>query len=226
MTTKSKPKKPRASAAKPLSGLELIDCEQKSEEWAKARCGIITASRFGHVLADSEERKQRTAYLYDLAGEKITGIPAETYTNAAMERGNRMEAEARQWYVRNRFCQLTRVGFAKNSGLMKYAVIGASPDSLIDRDGGLEIKSMIPRGIIEQIVRGAGIPSAFRAQVQGNIWVFERKWWDLMLYYTGFPPVIMRIARDDAYIARLEAEIERFNYDLTQLVKRLEALPR
>ena len=82
----------------------IIECEQNSPEWYAARLSLPTSSMFGTVMAkgknggESLTRKTRRTYMLKLAGERITGEPMENYSNAYMERGKAMEAEARKYY--------------------------------------------------------------------------------------------------------------------------------
>lgn len=210
-------------AIEPKSTVEILDCEQGSEEWFAARLGLPTASRFSDIMA-AGEGKTRTRYLRELAGEIITGRPAETFKSIAMARGNEMEAEARDHYARTKFADLRRVGFVKNAGLMKYAIVGASPDALIGDDGGLEIKTMTPALMIELFDKGSAMPPEHRAQVHGNMWVCQRSWWDFKIFYPRMPDFTVRVQRDDVFIKQLSDEVERFSYDLKMLVDRLRKM--
>lgn len=214
--TKAKPSGPELK-----SHIEIFDCEQGSEDWVNCRLGVVTASNFSKVLAGGEG-KVRTRYMRDLAGELLTGSQAENYTNSAMERGKKDEPEAAAQYARQNFVELKRIGFVKNSGLIKSAAVGASPDYLIGDDGGLEIKSMIPALMIELFEKGAGLPNEHRAQVQGCMWVCERKWWAVKIFYPGMPNYTVKVLRDEAYIVNtLSPEIEKFNHELKRLVERI-----
>ena len=214
-------KKPQTKAVAPQSKLEIFDFEQGGDEWVKARLGVITASNFHKVMAGGEEQKTRARYMRQLAGEILTELPAETYDSAPMRRGKEMEDRAREDYAKRHFVELRRIGFAKNSGLMKYAVVGASPDSLVDHNGGLEIKTMMPELMIAEFERGARLLPANRAQVHGNIWVLEREWWDYKIFYDGMPPYEVRVHRDEKYIKEISDAVERFSYELKMLVKKL-----
>jgi YqaJ-like viral recombinase domain len=206
--------------------LVIHSFEQGSDEWFKARLGIPTASNFGIIMADGREGSPsitRAAYLNRLAGEIITGVPAEeTFKSKAMERGNEMEPAAIADYEWRRDTKVTRIGFATNFSGLKLC--GASPDGLIDFDGGLETKTMRPALMIPLLLRGATMPPEHRAQVQGNMLVLERAWWDFKIFYPGMPDFTVRVARDDAYIRELQGQIERFNFDLKQLVKQLRSM--
>jgi hypothetical protein len=213
----------KKAAPAPKSTVEIIEVEQGSEAWFEAKLGIPSASRFADIMAGGEG-KMRTRYLRELAGEIITGRPAETFKGAAMVRGNEMEAQARDHYARTRFADLRQVGFVKNSGLMRYAVAGASPDALIGEDGGLEIKTMIPALMIDLLEKGSAMPPEHRAQVQGNMWVCEREWWDFKIYYPRMPDFTVRVMREDTFIADIQKATEIFSYDLKVLVDKLRKM--
>lgn len=195
--------------------IEIIDCDQSTPEWFAARAGIPTASEFSTVMArgkDGGTSVTRGKYLRQLAGEILTGeVAPEGFTNPHMERGKVMEDEARDLYAFMRDADPLRVGFIRNGRK------GGSPDSLIGTDGGLEIKTAIPAIQIDRLQRGI-LPPEHKAQVQGSIWVAEREWWDFMSYWPKLPPLIVRVYRDDAYIAEMSKAIDAFNEELDAVV--------
>lgn len=210
------------TTARKSAKVEIFDCEQNSEEWLALRLGLPTASNFATIMRsgrDGGESKTRTELLYKLAGERLTGVPAENYRNKAMERGNEMEPEARKHYERTHFVELHRVGFVRRG------IMGCSPDSLVGDDGALEIKTMAPHLLIAQLVNGAGLPPEHRAQVHGTLLVTERAWVDLLLFYRRMPVApVFRIERDETYIKQIADEVEKFDYELRKLVERLRAM--
>lgn len=200
--------------------IEIVDCVQGTEEWHKARLGIPTASNFKFIIASgkgAEDSKTRTKYLYQLAGERITGIPAENYKNAYMARGNEMEDDLRKWYAMMEDCDPQRVGFVKNGKA------GCSPDSLIGEDGMLEIKTEAPHILITTIKVGR-MPPEHRAQVQSGLMVTEREWCDVVIGYGSMPKFKQRIVRDEEYIKELQLALDVFDLELRRLVKELEAM--
>jgi hypothetical protein len=197
--------------------LEIIDCEQGTIEWHRARLGIPTASRFADILAKGDG-KMRARYLRDLAGEIYTGEPdTEGFTNAHMERGKLWEADARDHYAFTNDVEPQQVGFIRNGRA------GASPDSLIGETGGLEIKTALRHIQIERLQRG-GMPPEHKAQVQGCLWITGREWWDFMSYAPGLPPLIVRVERDEVYINQLTKAVEAFNSELDMLVASLRGV--
>lgn len=195
--------------------IEIFDFEQGSPEWNACRLGIPTASEFKAILAKGEGKTRRT-YLMKLLGERFTGEPAENYTNAHMERGKAMEAEARELYAFMRDVDPTRVGFIRNGD------VGCSPDSLVGDDGLLEIKTKLPHLQLEAIEANK-LPTEHVAQVQGQLWVVERPWLDFVSYWPRLPLFVVRVTRDEAYIAKLAAEVEQFQVELDALTRRMLA---
>lgn len=195
--------------------MQIFDCEQSSPEWYAARLGIPTASEFHTVMAkgkDGGKSLTRTAYLHKLAGEIITGEPMESYTNAHMERGKVMEDEARDMYAFMKDVDPQRVGFVRDGDK------GCSPDSLIGDEGGLEIKTALPHIQIERLRKGT-LPSEHRHQVQGNIWICRRQFWDFVSYCPKLPLFVLRVERDDGFIAELSGAVTKFNAELTETVE-------
>lgn len=196
--------------------MKVIEVEQGTPEWFAARLGIPTASEFKTVLAGGKGLTRAT-YMRKLAGEVLTGEPAESYSNAAMERGKAMEPEARMAYSLLKDVEVREVGFILNHGA------GCSPDGLIGDDGGLEIKTKFPHLLIECLDRD-DIPPEHRAQVQGALWITGRKWWDFVAYWPGLPLFIVREYRDEDYIANLAQEVKTFNAQLARMVEKLRGM--
>jgi hypothetical protein len=191
----------------------FTDIEQNSEAWLRVRAGIPTASQFSTVLAKGEGKTRRT-YMLKLAGEIITGEPMESFSNVHTERGHEFEPEARDLYAFQTGELLERVAFIKNGRA------GCSPDSLIGTDGGAEIKTKLPHLLAEVILRDEA-PPEHKAQVQGTLWLTERQWWDIVIYWPRMPLFVKRVFRDEPYIQRLATEVDRFNAELDEVVAQI-----
>lgn len=199
--------------------MEIINCDQGTPEWFACRAGIPTASEFHTVMAKGRgggDSKTRQTYLYKLAGEIITGEPMESYSNAHMERGKVMEDEARSLYefMTDQSCE--RVGFIRSGRK------GASPDSLVGSNGLVEIKTKLPHLLIEALFRGE-FPPEHKAQCQGQLWVAEREWLDIAIYWPGMPLFVTTAARDEPYIRELSDAVDSFNAELDRIVDRVRA---
>jgi hypothetical protein len=193
------------------------DIVQRSPEWYSARAGIPTASEFSTVLAkgrDGGDSKTRKTYLLKLAGERLTGAPTELYDNAYMERGRVMEEEARDAYAFMKDVEPELVGFIRSGDA------GCSPDALVGDNGLLEIKTALPHILIGHILRGT-FPAEHVAQCQGALWIAEREWIDIAIYWPGLPLFVKRATRDEAYIADLAKAVTAFNAELAEVVEQV-----
>lgn len=200
---------------------EIVTCEQGSDAWFRARMGIPTASEFSTVMASGKsggESKTRKTYMLKLAGEIITGEPMESFSNAHMERGKVMEDEARDFYSFMTDAEPECVGFIRNGQK------GCSPDSLIGDKGMLEIKTKAPHLAIETILKDKEFLPEHKAQCQGALWVAEREWIDLAVYWPKVPIFIKRAYRDEEYITKLSAAVDLFNEELQEIVEKVKSL--
>mgnify|MGYP003385780243 CR=1 FL=1 len=222
-------KAPAKKALKPpKSEMVVFDVEQNSPEWFDCRRGIPTASVMSTVMAsgrDGGASVTRTKLLHKLAGEIITEeVAADGYRNAAMEKGKALEDEARQSYARRKKAEVRRIGFVRNFSGLKTC--GASPDGWVGFDGGLEIKIATEAHIIIPMLQHpAKMPSEHKAQVMANIWVCEKDWWDLTIFFhRSMPAVDVRVFRDDVYIREMSNEVEKFNWELKKLTEQLRSM--
>jgi hypothetical protein len=119
--------------------LQRIKMEQRSEEWFAARCGKVTASRVADIIAKTKIRaKRQPRELPCPTGlrKRLTGKPAESYSNAAMSWGTEQEEFARAAYEARMDILVTEVGFIDHPWITNS---GASPDGLA-AEGMVEIK--------------------------------------------------------------------------------------
>jgi hypothetical protein len=191
--------------------MRIINCEQGTEEWFAARVGIATASGFADILAKikSGEAATRRNYRAQLVVERLTKKPIPTFQSAAMRQGIEREPDARMAYMIKTGLVVEQVGFLRHDELEA----GASPDGLIEKDGGLEIKCPELATHLSYLKLKTE-PPEYTAQIQGNLWIGEREWWDFCSYNPDFPPnlqlVIRRVYRNEAYIKTLADEVARF----------------
>jgi len=186
--------------------LVLNNLEQGTQEWLDARKGIPTASRFKDIVtpAKGELSKSHKTYMYELIAERL-GADNEFYTNEHMERGTELESQARAIYGLIHGVSVEEVGMIKNDA----ESVGISPDGLIGDNGGLEIKCPKASTHIKYMLDGV-LPTIYKPQVQGSLWVSGREWWDFMSFHPQLDPFIIRIYRDEEYIKKMEEHILKF----------------
>lgn len=195
--------------------MEIFDCIQGEEDWFKARLGIPTSSSFDKIITTAGlPSKSAEKYMFKLAGEFVSGKSEETYQNAAMQRGTELEDEARQLYQIVNDVEVEQVGFCLAEGY------GCSPDGLVGKDGMLEIKCPSVSVHVEYLLKGK-LPTAYFQQVQGQMLVTERKFCEFISYYPGIKPFIIRVERDEEFLAKLEVELEKFCAELKETINKI-----
>lgn len=195
--------------------IEIIECEQRSEEWFQARLGCVTGTGFQMVLNKKTGRK---TYMMKLLGERMTGVPAYSYHSKFMDDGQETEPLAREAYEIYTDTEVIQVGFAKSAEW-----IGCSPDGLVDDDGMVEIKCPIPSTHCRYILDNR-FPAVYHSQVQGNLWVTGRKWCDFLSYVPTMQNQQLwriRVRRDEAYISGLAVEVKKFLGELAELEQKI-----
>lgn len=190
--------------------MKILNLEQGSEEWLKARLGIPTASEFGNII--TSQGKPSTSvktYMNKKLAEWVIGDVPDGYTNDWMLRGQELEVEARDAYEFIHGGEPRKVGLI----LRDDELAGCSPDCLIGENGGLEIKCPAPHTHVEYLLSGK-LPAKYKPQVQGCMYITGRKWWDFVSYHPEMKPLILRVERDEKYISLMDEQINKFIDDM------------
>lgn len=199
---------------------------QESQDWMQKRCGMFTASRASDLMARTKSgpSASRGNLIALLVSERLTGLPVETFKNAAMDRGIELEAEARDAY------SFATGNVVDESGFVVYGDLphtGCSPDGLIGDDGLVEIKCPSAQGKhLAALLRGEHA-TEYRWQLQHQLMVTGRKWVEIVSYDPRWPDdlqlAIKRVERDEESITQLrdaiteaDAEVEAFIAALQQ----------
>ena len=189
--------------------MKTHDVKQGTPEWFALRMGIPTASEFDSLITPLW--KARTGdgvqtYLYQKLCERMIGAAADAFAGSfAMNNGVVLEMEARPYYAFTREVDVQTVGFCTTDD----GAIGCSPDGLVGTDGGLEIKCPEPATHLKYLLEGE-VPKQYLAQVHGSMLVTGRAWWDFMSYSRQFPPLVVRVNRDEAIQKALRESLDAF----------------
>ena len=200
--------------------------EQGSPEWHAMRLGRVTASRVADVVAKTKTgySASRANYAAQLIAERLTGNVAETFTNAAMEWGTAMEADARTAYEFLHNASVDQVAFVDHPSI---PMTGASPDGLVGADGLVEIKCPNTATHIDTLL-GQSIPSKYETQMLWQMACTGRAWCDFVSFDPRLPEHmqlwVKRFRRDEARIAELEAEVRAFLAEIEAKVADLNSL--
>jgi len=194
--------------------MKIHQIEQGSPDWFTIRLGKLTAS---NAQAIGNVGKGLETYVYEMLAEKYSSGENEQYTNSHIERGNELEALARSLYEMERGVEVQQVGFVEYNEF-----VGCSPDGFVGEDGGLEIKCHADKKHFRMLVNGEKeIDSAYIWQVQMNLIITGREWWDLVFYNPNYEKtmIVFRITPDTKKFAALESGFEVGE----KLIKELES---
>lgn len=189
------------------------ELEQGSAEWRAARCGSLGASSVHEALARTKSGwgASRANVLARLVVERLTGIPQDTYTNAAMQHGIDTEAEARAAYQFEKGVLVRKVGLYRHPEL---AGTHASPDGLVGDDGLVEIKCPNTATHLETLLSEQRIPGKYYYQIQWQLACTGRSWCDFVSFDPRLPENmrlhIVRAPRDHACIDQLTGDVHDF----------------
>jgi putative phage-type endonuclease len=204
--------------------MKIIEtCEQGSDEWLQMRLGKVTASRVADVIKKgrgSSVSQTAKSYMAELIAEVLTGESKPFFENDAMKWGTETEPQARSTYeVNNGFVTVKEVAFVEHNEF-----IGISPDGLVGEDGLLEVKcpnttTQIKRALSDDY------SSDYKAQIQMQLWVTERKWCD----FVSFDPRLdcaagylqQRVERDEEYIEEMKEKVYKFVEEMNKSIIKL-----
>lgn len=200
---------------------------QGTAEWLAMRAGKFTGSRFADLMAvtKSGPSTSRANLITELALERLTGNVEESYQNDAMRRGSELEPLARGAYEAHTGELVQQVAFVAHPTL---AYVGVSPDGLLGDDGLLELKC--PSALARHLaaLRSGAHAQEYKWQVQGQLWVCNRKWCDVVSYDPRFPVglqlAITRVTRDDVAIKALEQACIAAHVEVNTIVSELQSM--
>jgi hypothetical protein len=160
-----------------------------------------------------------------------------------IERGHRLEPVARQEYEARTLTPVEEIGFIESDD----GLLGYSPDGLVGEDGLIEIKSPRKSKHLETVFKNE-VPLEHIAQIQGGLYLSGRKWLDFISYNENCNSLkisiglidntndynhlkdkikidnicIIRIKRDEEYIAKLQEAIIKYTKYFNEQLKNIK----
>lgn len=198
-----------------------LKTEQRSAQWYQYRLGVCTASEFHKVLtAGGKVSAQAEAYAHRLLAEMMLGRPIEDDLQTQyMQRGQELEDAAISCYEFQSESETDAGGFVTTDDKR----IGCSPDRLIGEDGVLEMKCPCGNVHVSYLLDPNSLAKSKGPQVQGELYVTGRRYVDLVSYHPELPPLIVRVTRDEDYIAKLHKVLGTFMDSVYDMRMALEA---
>lgn len=155
------------------------DLEQGTPEWLSVRIGKMTASK---ATAIGNYGKGLDTLVENLMAEYFSSGEKQHFDSEDTERGNEYEPVARRMYEFEMGYTVKEVGFIEYNDY-----VGCSPDGLVGDEGGIEIKCLNDEKYFKHLLYGDEmIDSSHMWQVQMNLLITGRKWWDLIIYNPNY----------------------------------------
>lgn len=195
---------------------------QRTPEWYALRCGKVTASRIGDLMATTRNGwgAPRKNYLREIVAERLTGRPVIKRV-PSMDARSDMEPEARLAYEFYKGAEVDEIGFVEHPSISNA---GASPDGFVGKDGGIEIKCLNTENHIE-LLKAGEIDAGYLLQVQFGMACSGRQWTDFVSYDPRLPEdlkvFLKRISRDEGLIERIEKCVEDFLAEIDAEVQKV-----
>ena len=197
----------------------ILDHEQGSPEWLAARLGKPSASMFSKLITQTgKPSSSADGYVNELIAERLTGQSEPFHVTEWMQRGTELEPEAREAYEFISSNDVIETGFILHTSYE----FGCSPDGLILDQGGLEIKCPAPKTMVSYLRDPKVGVKKYWQQIQGCMWITKRNWWDFFAYHPEMPHVLVRVERDEEYIAKLAIEVQGAVAEILNQVEKLK----
>ena len=203
-----------------------MSAPQGTAEWLQERAGKLGASSIADAMARTKNGygASRANLMARLLTERLTGMPVETFSSAAMQWGNDTEPQARAAYEFQRDVEVSETGWVPHRSI---ANTGCSPDGLVDGGGLVEIKCPQTATHIETLLART-IPGKYVVQMQWQMEVTGTDWCDFISFDPRLPlrmqMFVQRIERDDNRIAEIREEVTTFLAELDQKIHQLNEL--
>ena len=154
-----------------------------------------------------EQSSSIDPYAYELAAEAFVGDLVDPWLgNIHTEHGIEVEAFALDCYEMHESVTVEQVGFVTDDA-QSY---GCSPDGLVSDDGMVEIKGLLGKNHIAKIMEHhetEQCPKDYYLQIQGQLFVCEREWCDLILCHDLLPMKTIRVLPDKEIHEKLADQI-------------------
>jgi putative phage-type endonuclease len=175
--------------------------EQGTPEWFALKAGKWSASKAA-VIMGGLDTKGLADLVQDIAWERVYGPTEGGYKSKAMERGNELEPEGRDWYAFAKGVTVEQVCFVEHATVPN---VGWSPDGLIGR-GALEAKCPLHRAWME-VKRKLWVPAEYRWQCRWAFWTGQLEWLDFVPYHPKAGGLIVSVERDESTFAQMEERV-------------------
>jgi predicted phage-related endonuclease len=210
-----------------ITGVNVYDMEQGSDDWKLHRLGVVTASRAHELIKTGKAKgsysESRKAYMLELIAQVCTGLVPDSASFKQAEWGHENEPLAREAYEAMEFVSVNQCGLIYRDESMRCAI---SPDGIME-DRGLEIKNPFTSQAHIATLLDGKIKPEYVTQCQYSLWVTGLERWDFASFdwrMRGRPEnrlVVIPQYRDDGVMSRFDEEIPKFCAEMDEALERL-----
>ena len=203
-------------------GFDLSTLEQGTDNWHRARAGVVTASK-AHLLLMGRKTLGRLSYIDELLASVATGLCTDEIKAAPLQWGKENEPDARDAYSASEFETIKDQGFIYMNDGMRA---GCSPDGLIEGEPkGLELKCPWSTAVYMGFAGRGYIKKEEVAQIQFSLMVTDFEKWGFAKYD---PRVVnckklhsIEVGRDEKMISSLRDGLNMLIDDMDEALNSL-----
>ena len=199
--------------------MKVHDVKQGSMEWLMLRAGIVTASEMDSLITPNFEIKTGKgpkSYIAAKVAEKWQGGPLPSFQSFEMEQGAILEDEVVKIYNFDFNTIIERVGFVTTDD----GRVGCSPDGMIERKVGLEIKCPAAHTHTRYLLDGV-LPEGYAHQVHAGMYVTGLSSWKFISHRRGFPSLVVDVPRDESKQAVIREALELYHAEFEKEWKKM-----
>jgi predicted phage-related endonuclease len=210
-----------------ITGVNVYDMEQGTEEWLRHRAGVITASRAHDIIKSGRSKgsysEARDTYMLELIAQVCTGLVPESASFKQAEWGHENEPLTREAYEALEFVSVNQCGLIYRDESLRCAI---SPDGILE-DRGLEIKNPFTSQVHIATLLDGAIKPEYVTQCQYSMWVSGLERWDFCSYdhrmrgEASNRLCVIPQYRDQEFMDKFDAEIPKF---ISEMDEKLSAL--
>lgn len=165
----------------------------------------------------------RSNYMAQCVLERLTNVPTESFSSAAMKWGTETEPKAREFYAFMNNVEVSPAPYVPHPTILKS---GGSPDSFVGTDGLLEIKCPLQATHMSTLL-GSSIDNGYMLQMQWCLACTGRLWCDYVSFDPRFPTHMQyfckRVHRDSAKIIEMQKEVIQFLSEVDAKIAELKS---
>lgn len=210
-----------------ITGVNVYDLEQGTDEWRRHRIGVVTASRAHEIIKPGRGKggysESRATYMLELIAQVCTGQVPEQSSFKQAEWGHENEPLAREAYEAMEFVSVNQCGLIYRDNSLRCAI---SPDGIME-DRGLEIKNPYTTQVHLQTLMNGEIKPEYITQCQFSMWLTGLDRWDFCSYdhrmrgKASNRLCVIPQRRDDETMRKFDIEIPKFIAEMDDALDRL-----